>query len=201
LRVTLGNSQFRTITINNALMNFGEAARYSILVPLIVRDLHDPPATAGLLIAVGGLGGVLGSAMVGRVSDKVGSGPTWRSAILAVGLFAALLPIAPARWATVAFVVSTVGISAASAACQVISGSARQAACPERLLGRLSATSRVITWGVIPLGAAAGGVLASVSRPIEVLWVPVACSVLSWVFVRASSLRHLRSLAELTPLD
>jgi hypothetical protein len=46
----------------------GIAARYRILVLLIVRD---PPATAGLLIAVGGLGGDLGSAVVGRVADKL----------------------------------------------------------------------------------------------------------------------------------
>jgi hypothetical protein len=59
----------------------GIAARYRILVLLIVRD---PPATAGLLIAAGGLGGVLGSAVVGRVSDKL-SGTVCSAGVVGAG--------------------------------------------------------------------------------------------------------------------
>ncbi len=42
----------------------------------------------------------------------------------------------------------------------VVTVSLRQRIVPDRLLGRLNASYRLVAWGTMPLGAAAGGVLA-----------------------------------------
>ena len=44
----------------------------------------------------------------------------------------------------------------------VVTVSLRQRIVPERLLGRLNASYRLVAWGTMPLGAALGGVLAEV---------------------------------------
>ena len=42
----------------------------------------------------------------------------------------------------------------------VVTVSLRQRIVPERLLGRLNASYRLVAWGTMPVGAALGGVLA-----------------------------------------
>ena len=44
----------------------------------------------------------------------------------------------------------------------VVTVSLRQRIVPERLLGRLNASYRLVAWGTMPVGAALGGVLAEV---------------------------------------
>jgi len=62
--------------------------------------------------------------------------------------------------------VALVGASSALWACSIVvnlvlSEAIKQAFVPHHMLGRVTATIRFVSWGVEPLGAAAGGALAS----------------------------------------
>jgi hypothetical protein len=79
----------------------------------------------------------------------------------------------------------------------VIVVSYRQAATPARLLGRVTASMRVVLLGTIPLGSALAAVLAAEIGTRRALWVAVLLDLLPAVVLLASPLRTLRDLPPL----
>jgi hypothetical protein len=69
------------------------------------------------------------------------------------------------------FVISWFGFSFALVAYNVAQATFRQQLCPPRLLGRMNATMRFLTWGVMPVGALLGGSLGEVIGVRPTLWV------------------------------
>jgi MFS family permease len=66
-------------------------------------------------------------------------------------------PLATEPWAVgLLFFVTGIGFMGWN----VVTVSLRQRIVPERLLGRLNASYRLVAWGTMPIGAALGGVLA-----------------------------------------
>jgi hypothetical protein len=62
--------------------------------------------------------------------------------------------------------------------------SLRQVVTPARLLGRMNASTRFLTWGVMPLGALAGGLLGEWTSPrVAVLIGALGCATsFLWLF-------------------
>lgn len=57
----------------------------------------------------------------------------------------------------------------------------RQRVTPDRLLGRVNSGYRLVAWGTMPLGAAAGGVLAQVFglRAVFVIMAPLTLALVA----------------------
>ena len=68
----------------------------------------------------------------------------------------------------------------------------RQIASPPEMLSRVMATVRFVSWGAIPVGGLAAGVLATWLGAREALVVLAGFAVLSPVILLASPVRHLR---------
>lgn len=75
----------------------------------------------------------------------------------------------------------------------------RQTVTPHRLLGRMNASYRVVTFGALPLGAAIGGALGEVlgQRPTIAIAAIGLTSATLWVAL--SPIRTTRSVEELVP--
>jgi hypothetical protein len=78
--------------------------------------------------------------------------------------------------------------------------SLRQAITPASVLGRVNATVRLIGWGTLPLGAAAGGWLGGVLGPRPTLLLCAAGSLLATGFPLFSSVRRTRRTPPPEPL-
>jgi len=72
--------------------------------------------------------------------------------------------------------------------------SLRQAITPDRLQGRVSATFRVIVWGVSPIGAVVGGLLGEVIGLRATLLVGAIGVFLEFGWLLFSPVRLLRQL-------
>ena len=70
----------------------------------------------------------------------------------------------------------------------------RQAITPDRMLGRMNATMRLIVWGTIPIGATIGGILGSTVGVQTALWVSAIGAVFGCVPVLLSPVRNLREI-------
>jgi predicted MFS family arabinose efflux permease len=70
----------------------------------------------------------------------------------------------------------------------------RQAICPPTLLGRMNASVRWIAWGTIPLGALAGGSLATWIGVRATLWIAGAGVWAAGLLVFFSPLRGRRDV-------
>lgn len=176
--------RLRAIAANSATFNVFYSAQAAMLIVLMAADLRFPPAVIGLVGTVAAAGSLLGATVVTTLTRRLGQGRTiWLSAALSG---AAALPVAgigpgwPFWLACIGQFMSAAGMTAYN----VSQVSLRQTLCPDDLLGRVNATMRFLVWGTLPLGALAGGIVATaVGTRTTVLLAAVGMTVsFLWVF-------------------
>jgi MFS family permease len=148
--------------LGGAWLNLWGHALMAVFITYAVRELHLSAAVIGLVLAASNVGYLLGSLLAPRCNARIGVGPTIVvGVVLHGGLVAvALAPAgAPLPWLVTGFTVQALGV----ALWNVNAVSLRQASTPEPLLARMNATSRFLLWGAMPLGAALGGLLATLA--------------------------------------
>jgi MFS family permease len=161
LAIVLRNPLLRSLMGNASTYNLFSQWMAALLVLFEVHDLGLRPGTIGLVAGTAAIGALAGSALAGRVTRSLGIGGALLLATFAgpVGMLA--VPFAPAAHRVLAAVivaaglaVSNVGTSLAS----VVSISVRQAVTPRHAIGRMTATYKFMTYGLITVGALGGGV-------------------------------------------
>jgi MFS family permease len=197
VRLTLGNPIFRTLTGTGAVANFMVAAQYALVFNFLLNTLSVSPLAIGFVLTGASLGGLLGSLAVGKISSRWGSGRVWRLALLAGPLFGLLIPVASEGVGVALYIIGSFGLSAALAIVNINSFSARQAACPAHLVGRMASTSMFVTWGLIPLGALFGGLLGEVLGTRTALWIIAFGFLAPFAFAVISPLRRVSRLEDL----
>lgn len=185
LRIVVHDPLFRTLTFASAAFNAAVAAQY-VLGLLFLKELDTPTAFYGVLLAAGGVGALLGSIMVSRLSTRWGEGRVWRVALVAGPVLGLAVPLAQPGLGLLAYALGTFGLAAAVSVTSIISFSLRQALCPVGLMGRVAATTRVITWGVIPVAAVAGGWLGGTLGVRPALWIVAGCLFAEPLIIRAT---------------
>jgi predicted MFS family arabinose efflux permease len=158
LRWFLHQRLLRLLAAVIGVFAFCQAVVWSVLVLYGVRILHLSKAGYGIFLAVAAIGNVAGGVIAGRVHAKIG--PFW--SIVGAGLLAGSGFVLLSRTSWVGVAVIGVAIQAVAVAVgNVATLSLRHAIVPTELLGRVNNAFRTCVWGVMPLGALAGGVLAS----------------------------------------
>ncbi len=129
-------------------------------LPLVLivraRDLGASPTAIGVMLALLGVGAILGSLLAPAVQRLL---PARLILVVTLWLWAAELAALaavphPLALGAVAAVGEVVG-----APFNVVVARYRYALVPERLLGRVFAAGQLVAWGTIPLGALAAGLL------------------------------------------
>jgi MFS family permease len=113
----------------------------------------------GLLLSALGVGGLAGALSAGRVIARTGPAGALRLSVCLgapTAIFVATIP----NPVVVALGVFIVGVS--TSLWNVTNITLRQQLVPDELRGRIAASSRLITWGSQPIGAAMGGATAAV---------------------------------------
>jgi MFS family permease len=161
LGVTYRNPVLRSMAGLAATYNLFAQVLEALLVLFATRELGLGAGLIGLVVSTGSVGALAGSALAGRLQDRLGVGP---ALILAIVVECASLLLVPAAGGPpplaagllgLAFVGNGFGLGLSN----VLAVSLRQSVTPDRLLGRMNASYRFLTYGVIPLGALLGGAL------------------------------------------
>ena len=157
LRFVWNHDFFRGLALVVAIANFSIGAGGSILVLLAIEQLGTTEAQYGLMVGVGAAGGLVGALVASRVALRIGR--RWSmmigTAVLALGQF--VLATAPdGIWATAGLSLGLFGVSLFT----VVGRTLRQALTPDRLLGRVVASFRLVGIGALPIGALLGGWVA-----------------------------------------
>ncbi|MFG2058163.1 MFS transporter [Micromonospora sp. NPDC048930] len=154
IRFVFRDPVVRALTLCSGLTNVWHAGFLAMLLVYAVRELHLPATTVGLLVAGANLGYLAGAAVAGRARARLGVGrAVTGAAVLQAGAALVLLPHPLGIGAGLAMNAFASGLYNVNAV------SLRQAATPPALLSRMTATSRFVIWGAMPLGAALGGAL------------------------------------------
>jgi MFS family permease len=191
LRYLLGHRLWRPIAITVAVSNFFNTLAFSIFLVYAVRELELSAQVIGIVFAIGNLGWLAGAVAAGRLSGRLGIGPTLVGSTLLFGPSLLLVPAAP-HSQPIPFLVAALVIATFGGIIFNVTGiSFQQAVTPDRMLGRLNATRRFIVWGVIPLGSLAGGVLAAQVGLRETLWIGTIGGSLSFLPLVLSPVRSI----------
>jgi MFS family permease len=132
----------------------------ALTLVLIVRaeQLGASPALIGVMFAFVGVGGLLGSFVAPWVRRSFAA----RRVVVTVGwLWVAQIGVLVLLPNALSLGVVSGLRSFASPAFNVVVTSHLYQVTPDRLLGRVRSAARLVAWGSIPLGALAGGFLAS----------------------------------------
>ncbi len=174
---------------------FGQVA-FSIGLLYMVRTLHISSFWAGVIFAGFGVGSIVGALVTTRFQKAVGVGNAiWMPAVL-FSLGGLAFPLAPKSFPIPVLLVGTLAFGVGGMAYNITQVSLRQAITPERIQGRMNATMRWIVWGTIPLGALAGGAIATAYSLRAALWVGAIGGLFTFLPVLLSSVRSIREMPE-----
>jgi MFS family permease len=159
LRFTWANRLLRNLTLITAAMNVFWAAWVAVLVIYVVAPGPAGLSTPqyGFLLIAMAAGGIAGANAVEPLRRRLGA-----RRLLALDVVGTIVLVGTPALTTNPFAIGAamfVG-GAGSAVWRVIVAMVRQTVTPAELLGRVYSANRVISWGVLPIGAALGGVVA-----------------------------------------
>jgi predicted MFS family arabinose efflux permease len=196
LKFVLGNKLLRVTTMAATLFNFSYGITQPLIVVLLVQELALAESAVGVMLALAGVGGLIGALVAGKIADAIGrSRAIWVSELACVPAFL-LLPLTFPGWGLLFFAVGFFLMHLILSVFNVSNLSFRQAICPDRLLGRMNASVRFLMWGALPLGAVTGGLLGTVLGARWALVVAGAGFLAAALVLLASPLRQLRDLPE-----
>ncbi|MGV4989043.1 MFS transporter [Streptomyces sp. NRAIS4] len=184
----------RAIMLGDAVFNLFLVMYQTMLLVFLEREVGLQSFGIGLILSGMGFGALLGALLATRVSKRVGQGPVIWLASLVTCPLTVLMPLARAGWSVYVAAIGLAVLSLGGVVRVVAQSSFQQALTPDRLLGRMSATTRFVSWGGIPLGGLLGGASGSVFGAAGTLWIGAAGMTLSALPNFLSPLRTMRTL-------
>jgi MFS family permease len=177
------------------LVNMCAGALTAITPVYLVRSLGASAGLVGLVIAADGVGSIAGAAVASRAGARLGSARAVFAAGACSGLSVLLLPLASRGWGLLVFAAGNIGFAAGVTVLSILTRTHRQTASPPDLLPRVMATVRFVSWGAIPVGALAVGVLAASFGNHAALWAACVPAFLTPFALWFSTVRRHRDLA------
>jgi MFS family permease len=160
LVVVLKNPLLRALVGTSAFFNLFSQWMAVLLILFAVRDLGLHPGTIGLVTGSAAVGALAGSFLAGPASRRFGIGVSVMGSVVGECVVLLAVPFAPASHPALAAVLIAAVLAASglgSALSSIVGTSVRQAVTPQHLIGRMTATYRFVSFGVIALGALCGG--------------------------------------------
>lgn len=121
------------------------------------------PFGHGMLLTAGAAGGVLAGLAGPGIAARLGPGRTVHGAMIIFALSYLLLGLFPSRPMAV---VGLFGDAFGGVLWNVVTVSYRQRVIPREILGRVNAIYRFLGWGMMPIGAIAGGLIVRWVEPL-----------------------------------
>lgn len=168
----------------------------ALLVVFASRDLGLSAGTIGLALGIGATGGLLGAVVARRVARRIGIGRTAVVGALLFTLPTAALPLADgsdlAKAAVLAAVEAVTGFGVMLFDVNV--NAVMVAVIPDDVRARVQGAFTTVNYGVRPLGAALGGVLAGLLGTGPAIAVGSVVAAFSLVWLVRSPLLGVRTL-------
>ena len=193
------NSTLRALAGSAAMRNFFGGFYAALYALYGIQDVGLSPATLGVIIGAGGIGGLGGTLLVNRAMLRFGVGRSLIGALLIQSAIGFLTPLAAGRPLAVAIafmLIPQLFGDLFGAIYFIISGSLLQTTAPARALGRVNASFEFITGGIGALGILSGGLLGSAVGMSGALLVAVLGIMSSTLWIYFSPIRWMKTLDE-----
>ncbi len=151
----------RTIALANTIQSLGASVAEAVILIFAYRSLHLSPGLVGIAIAVGSIGDLLGTVVVSRATRKLGVGPTLGLSSLLGACSYLLIPLGLFGFPAAAIAVWRLLYGLHISTYNINQVSLRQMITPDRFQGRMNATIRTTSYGVLGIGPLIGGLLGT----------------------------------------
>lgn len=196
LGALFGSPVLRAISLSSATINLAGWMFLAVYILYMTDDLGLSPGGVGLVFASGGVGALIGSVIAPRLASRWGTGPTIVWSAVLFGVFGLTVPLAilipEAALPLVVFAELMQWLTLV--VFNILAVSLRQTLTPGRLLGRVAASSQVLSQGMMPIGSLLGGIVGSLFGVQAALLAGVAGMFVAAAWVIASPVRHIRQL-------
>jgi MFS family permease len=161
-------------------IGFFFSASSSTMVLFLTETLQTPIALFGFLFAAPAVGALVGSMIVPKISERLGRTTAMAWSIFLSSVLVVIQGFSPNYWVLAALMVLS---SLVITGWNILLMSTYHQIIPGELFGRIHGTRRTLVWGLMPIGALLGGVLASIDLRLPFIAGGIACSVLAlWGF-------------------
>jgi MFS family permease len=196
IEVVFGNPYLRAIAGEAATYNLFWQVMETVFVLYVTRELNLGPKLLGMIVATGSIGALIGAMIAAPLAQRIGVGKAILSAMLVGCALPLLIPLTKpgSQFVIVLPVIAYFlgGIGVAVSNVHVVS--LRQSITPDHLLGRMTASYRMVIFGTLPLGALLGGFLGEAIGLRLTLLVGALGLVSALFWVIFSPLRNLQKL-------
>ncbi len=188
----------RASLLASATLNLFNLGFYGLFVLYATESLGVSPGALGLVLAVGGVGSLVGILVTGRLSRRIGLG---RALVFGFVLTPAPLLLVPAAAGVPDQVLPLLAVAeffngVGLMLLDVGLGALYAAAVPDPLRARVSGAFLLVNYGVRPIGALGGGLLATVIGLQTTMWVTAIGALLGVLWLLPSPMTQLRDLPE-----
>jgi MFS family permease len=187
----------RTTLAAVATLNVFNSAFWAMLVLFATDELGLGAGAIGLALGIGALGSVLGSAIAAPLSRRFGLGRAVVASFvlgpapLVLVAFAPSSPLPGAVLLAVAEFLSGIGIMLLD----ISLGSVQTALIPDHLRARVAGAYIFVNWGVRPVGALAGGLLAGAIGLRPTMWIASAGAIAGVLWLLPSGIAKVRRVS------
>ena len=169
-------------------------AAVNLVVIVLARQQHAGPATIGLILAVGGVGGIIGSLLASPIQRRFSFG---QIVIGSAWLWAILWPIYAVAPNPAALGVTTAALNLVWPLYNVTQFSYRRVLIPDQLQGRVNSVFRLISFSGMPVGLIlSGALLQSIGPRSTVLVLALAPLAMAVGGTMNQHIRNARPLVE-----
>ena len=199
LRYLWRSPVIRASLLATATINFFNFVFWALFILYAIRTLGVRPGVLGVVLGAGAIGGLIGSILTGRISRRLGVGPTF---VFSCILFPAPLVLVPlahgSYWSVLPLLFAAEFLSGFGVMLlDIVGGSIKTALIPDRLRARVAGAYMVVNYGVRPLGALLGGALGTWIGLRPTLWISSVAAIAGVLWLLPSPLMRMRELPEM----
>jgi len=151
------DKQIFSIVVITTLLGFFYSLSNAIAPLFILKELNVAPALFGVVLAIQGVGALAGSIAAPMISKYLGRGKALAINVFFASLLVIFIGLSPNAYF---FVAVSVLVGFTISVWNILLMSLYQSLIPPELYGRIHGARRTIVWGLMPIGALLGGVIA-----------------------------------------
>ncbi|MBU3645794.1 MAG: MFS transporter [Candidatus Nanopelagicaceae bacterium] len=146
-----------SLVLITTVIGFFYSLSTSIAPLFILKELDVAPAMFGAVLAIQGVGALLGSVIAPNAPKALGRGKALALSLIASSSMIFLAGLSPNVWI---FIVISVVMGLSISVWNILLMSIYQTLIPAHLYGRIHGARRTLVWGLMPIGSILGGYIA-----------------------------------------
>jgi MFS family permease len=194
LRFIRSNAYVRTALATTATSNLFNTMFMALLFLYLFRNLHLSPASVGLLLTVGAVGGSLGVLITAHIERLIGMGRTFLAGTVGFSAPLILVPLAGGpRPVVIALLLISAFASGVGVSIENVSlGATFAAVVPAAMQARVKGAYQTVSFGARPVGALLGGMLGTLIGIRSVLFIAAIGTSLAFLWILPSPMLRFR---------